>query len=321
MYIIVMQNNFYCKGAVPGDDVRNVERRMRVCTRARGAAQGAELQDSTVDVMARLCIKSLDLNKRGGYDYDFIDEVPERLTCQICFKPFRDPHLVVCCGKHYCGSCLTTSFRILSVKNCPHCRAEGDKFKYVDHKGLKSEISELKIYCPKRDKGCKWVGQLGHLDVHRTSRDGCDYEEIPCPNKCKDTVVSNGIVVPLISNKHVYRKDLSRHLNAECSNRSYYCEYCHIRDTYEVIVEFHYKVCPEHPVPCPNVRCHIRNIKRKQLDNHLRECSEQLVDCPFAEAGCDKKNSPLPIRGSHGFSSPETPLYADGSLQGCEEKT
>ena len=69
-------------------------------------------------VMARGCAKSLDLNLKqsGGYDYDFVDEVPERLTCQICFKPFRDPHLVVCCGKHYCGSCLTTSFRILSVK-------------------------------------------------------------------------------------------------------------------------------------------------------------------------------------------------------------
>ena len=229
------------------------------------------------------------LQESGGYDNDFVEEIPERLTCQICAKPFRDPHLVVCCGKHYCESCLTTSFNKMSAERCPHCRAKGNNFKYVHHQGLKSEISELKVYCLKRDKGCKWVGQLGHLDTHQTSREGCDYEEIPCPNKCKDTVVSNGIVVPLVSNKHVYRKDLSRHLTEECSNRSYYCEYCHIRDTYEVIVEFHYKVCPEHPVPCPNVRCHIRNIKRKQLDNHLRECPEQLVDCPFAEAGCDKK--------------------------------
>ena len=38
----------------------------------------------------------------GGYNYVFIDEVPKRLICQICRKPFRDPRLVVCCGKHYC---------------------------------------------------------------------------------------------------------------------------------------------------------------------------------------------------------------------------
>jgi hypothetical protein len=96
-------------------------------------------------IMAR---GSLDLNQSGGYDYDFVNEVPDRLTCQICAKPFRDPHLVVCCGKHYCGSCLTTSFRKMSVESCPHCRAEGDRLKYVDHKGLKSEVCELDIYFP-----------------------------------------------------------------------------------------------------------------------------------------------------------------------------
>ena len=122
-------------------------------------------------VWGRDCVMATG-NRSGGYDYDFVDKVPERLNCQICAKPFRDPHLVVCCGKHYCGSCLNDWFRKTLVlvgfnqENCPHCRAEGEKFSHVVHKGLKSEVNELNIYCPKRDKGCKWVGQLGNLEAH-----------------------------------------------------------------------------------------------------------------------------------------------------------
>lgn len=230
------------------------------------------------------------MGRSGGYEYDFVDEVPDRLNCLICAKPFRDPHLAVCCGKHYCSSCLTDWFRGKNGReSCPHCRAKGAKFTHVINKGLKSEVNELKIYCPNRDKGCRWKDQLGHLEAHRTSESGCDYERIPCPNKCEDSIEFDGIVFPLSGNKHVYRKDLARHLTTECVNRSYCCEYCHTRDTYQIIVDFHYKQCPEHPVPCPNARCQVRNIKRKQLDDHLKECPEELIECPFAEAGCRER--------------------------------
>ncbi len=63
-------------------------------------------------IMAR---GSVDFNQSGGYDYDFVNEVPDRLTCQICAKPFRDPHLVVCCGKHYCGSLTLIKHRSMVV--------------------------------------------------------------------------------------------------------------------------------------------------------------------------------------------------------------
>ena len=60
-------------------------------------------------------------------------------------------------------------------------------------------------------------------------------------------------------------------------------------DTYEIIVDFHYKQCPEYPVLCPNARCRVSNIKRKDLDDHLKKCPEELVECPFAEAGCSER--------------------------------
>ena len=133
------------------------------------------------------------------------------------------------------------------------------------------------------------MGQLGNLEAHRTSVNGCGYVTIPCPNKCQDSVVSNGIVFTLRRNRYLYRKDLTHHLVNECVNRSYSCEYCRKTDTYEIIVDFHYKLCPEHPVPCPNARCRVSNIKRKDLDDHLKKCPEELVECPFAEAGCSER--------------------------------
>ena len=268
---------------------------MAVDSRPDDAAHAHSVQFTVTGDMARYGLESVEPVKAnhyqsGGYEYDFVDEVPDRLTCLICAKPYRDPHLVVCCCQHYCGSCLTTSFTKKSVKSCPHCRAKGEKYKYVDHKGLKSEVHELKIYCPKRNKGCKWEGQLEHLKAHQKSENGCEYERIPCPNKCKDTVETfGGVMLTLCENKYVYRKDLKKHLTTECVNRSYRCEYCRTWDTYEAIVDFHYKLCPEHPVPCPNSRCRVRSIKRKDLDDHLKKCPEELVKCPLAEAGCSER--------------------------------
>ena len=224
----------------------------------------------------------------GGYNYDFFDNVPDRFNCPICAKPFRDPHLVVCCGKHYCASCLTEWFMKRSGwKNCPHCRTEGKKFTHVINKGLKSEVEELKIYCSNRDKGCEWVGQLGDFEAHRTSERGCGYEKVPCPNKCQESTM--GTLFSMSKSMYLYRKDLTNHLANQCINRPYRCEYCHKKGLYEEITRFHYSVCPEYPISCPNQQCHVNNIKRKGLNDHLKVCPEEQVDCPFAEAGCTKR--------------------------------
>ena len=225
----------------------------------------------------------------GGYDHDFYDEVPERLTCLICAKPFRDPHLAVCCGKHFCESCLTASLNSgWTIASCPHCRSIWNESSSVLHKGVRSEVLELKIYCSNNLNGCPWVGQLGHLRCHLTSQQGCGYELIPCPNMCRETSRHTTIctwgVQPKV--KCVYRKDLAHHLTNECVNRMGNCQYCHKMGTYQEIVEFHHGECPEYPISCPNVQCNVTNIKRKELNDHLKVCPEQLVECSFAEAGC-----------------------------------
>ena len=118
----------------------------------------------------------------GGYDQDFVEEVPARFICQICAKPYRDPHLTVCCGQYYCQSCLQQWFaKNGGVKQCPHCRATraaGD-FDHVLHKGLRSEINELKVHCSNKKMGCPWTGELAALREHleRVEGPGCEYSD------------------------------------------------------------------------------------------------------------------------------------------------
>ena len=123
----------------------------------------------------------------GGYDYDFIDLVPDRLICSICTKVMRDPQLMVCCGQKYCASCLQNFLEAHPTPSCPYCQAT-EEFQYVVEKGLKSEIESFHIKCSNHDKGCDWTGEMRNLQRHlspgnvffRESLEGCAFFEIRC---------------------------------------------------------------------------------------------------------------------------------------------
>ena len=227
----------------------------------------------------------------GGHDHEFVGEVPDRFNCQICAKVIREPHLAVCCGQHFCESCLNKWFTRQGKESCPHCRAEGEGFHHVINKGLRSEINQLKIKCTNRKKGCEWSGELGSLKTHLESGKGCGFVIIDCPNKCR---------------KSIFRKELKVHLESECTLCSYQCEHCGHKDTYKGITgkglrlvevcglgataKSHYDECPSYPLKCPN-HCGVTGIKRKDMAGHRSKCPQERVECPFAEAGC--KNTTL----------------------------
>ena len=120
----------------------------------------------------------------GGHDNDFIDKIPRRFICQICTKVLCEPHLAVCCGQHFCESCLNKWFaRQRGKQSCPHCcRAEGEAFHHVINKGLRSEVNQLKLRCCHHGKGCQWTGELGALKAHLESESGCGFVMVECPN-------------------------------------------------------------------------------------------------------------------------------------------
>ena len=217
---------------------------------------------------------------RGGYEYKFVDETPNKFICNICTKVLRDPHLTECCGQHFCESCIKHWVSQNRAKGCPHCRQY--KFVHILNKALKREINELKVCCINQEKGCEWKNELDNLETHMKN---CGYVEVECSNNCKIRLMRN---------------ELAEHLLSECLLRKYRCVHCHLMGTYHAITgdcppdnkrcpahPGHYESCPELKLACS--KCGERNIKRKDMTKHRSQCPMESVECQFKEAGCDMK--------------------------------
>ena len=124
---------------------------------------------------------------KGGYDYEFIDPPPNSLECSICLLTLRDPHIISCCGNHFCHTCIS---RIQGAgKPCPLCNEPN--FTTFLHKGVKREVNALMIHCRWRQLGCDWEGELGQLEEHLhpgagSRGKGCGYVIVECVYKCGD---------------------------------------------------------------------------------------------------------------------------------------
>ena len=124
---------------------------------------------------------------KGGYDYEFIDPPPNSLECSICLLTLRDPHVISCCGNHFCHTCIG---RIQGDgKPCPLCNEPN--FTTFLHKGVKREVNALMTRCRWRHLGCDWEGELGQLEEHLhpgagSRGKGCGYVIIECLYKCGD---------------------------------------------------------------------------------------------------------------------------------------
>ena len=219
--------------------------------------------------------KVTDEPQYGGYEYQFVEKVPERCVCSIvCHKVLRDARLLVCCGKHICKSCLKRWFRSQEKLRqqqkplCPHCKQEN--FVHVEDLSIRREIYDFKIHCTYGKAGCTWEGALSDLKTHLESEKGCGFVTVYCTNKCKGKIK---------------RKDLADHLAQHCPLRKYKCEECGVRGTYQSITEKHYSECTKKPLDCPN-KCGIRVIKRAEMTQHRSKCPLEPIECPFKEAGC-----------------------------------
>ena len=113
----------------------------------------------------------------GGYECDFVDPVPESLSCPVCLLPFRDPHLVSCCGARFCELCIG---RVKAAdQSCPLCKQ--DYMSMLD-RDYQRKVLNLQVICPKHNDGCQWVGELRHLEHHE--RDECGWAVVECSYQC-----------------------------------------------------------------------------------------------------------------------------------------
>ena len=236
----------------------------------------------------------------GGYDHDFVDTIAIKYHCNICMKVLRDPRLTECCGQHYCDSCLKKW--LVRNKTCPQCRKKD--FQNILDKAMIREIKEFKVRCTNKTKGCKWVGELGSLEYHLESDNGCGYVMVTCSNHA--SIYARLILfflAPSICGEGMERRHLTHHQKNECLYRQYTCQHCGYIDTYDAIAGSgkirnegsmiggggnHYCECVEYPLDCPN-ECGTENIKRKDMEEHKEICPFEAIVCPFSEI-CNKDN-------------------------------
>ena len=208
----------------------------------------------------------------GGYRCEFIDPVSDDFICKVCNCVAREPNLTVCCGQHYCQSCITKV--VEDGKPCPNPECGEATFNAVLNKNCKRKILALRVHCTMKDRGCQWTGKVEQLDTHLDVNSGdCQYVDVECPEKC---------------GQQVQKHQLDTHIANDCPKRDFTCMHCGFKATYEVVSERHWPECQNYPVPCPN-RCQIGAVERNTLDDHLKMCSLQVVDCDFSYAGCNEK--------------------------------
>ena len=108
----------------------------------------------------------------GGYDCLF---TPDPLVCPMCLLPCREPHLISCCGKKVCHSCISR----VQQDDQPLCHAP--EFTTLLDREVERQILSLKVYCNNKEDGCTWIGELRQLEQHLTT---CFYGNISCKYVC-----------------------------------------------------------------------------------------------------------------------------------------
>ena len=208
------------------------------------------------------------LSKPVGYEYEFVDQIPEDYFCKQCKHVAREPNLTTCCGEIICKACIDDI--IQDKKPCPSC--EDSNITSFPHVKYQHKILALEVCCTMKDRGCEWTGQLQHLNAHLDVTSGdCQYVDVECPKKCV---------------QKVQKRNVDTHLANECPNRDYRCPHCNFANKYHVVSK-HFDVCPYYPLACHN-RCGA-TFERDDLEDHMKMCRLEEAQCVFTSAGCQAK--------------------------------
>ena len=220
-------------------------------------------------------------------------------------KVLRDAQLTVCCGQHYCATCLKEWLNSKAQKRkntCPHCREEN--FQSFPNKAIIREIKEFKIRCVHKEKGCVWVGEMDALKDHVSKNCGC--VKVKCTKLAHRVLLTLGwrstTSFPSMCGEGMERRHLTHHQKNRCLYRQYTCKHCGYVDTYDAIAGSakirnensrvtgsgnHFKECADLPLKCPN-DCGVTSIKRRDMMKHGDACPLEPISCLFSE--CHERN-------------------------------
>ena len=239
-------------------------------------------------------------NYPAGYECEFV-EASQDTECTICLYVFREPHLVSCCGQHFCQSCIE---RILAEnKPCPLCKQQG--FTSMLDKSVQRRIGDLKVYCTNRKKGqgCEWEGELRELDHHLNANPrsgeeltGCEFVELSCIHGCGG---------------RFQRCSLPEHHTNNCPLRPFSCEHCGHLSTYTDVVTNHWPKCPKYLRQCP-YNCEDSPIERQHFEDHQTTCPLRPFSCEY----CGHSSTYTDVVDNHWPECPQYPLQCPNN---CKE--
>lgn len=59
----------------------------------------------------------------GGYEYEFVEDIPDDWECLVCQLPLKDPIQIEGCGHRLCEICVGTILRYgIGCVSCAHVR-------------------------------------------------------------------------------------------------------------------------------------------------------------------------------------------------------
>ena len=188
----------------------------------------------------------------GGYGCHFVEEPPDALVCPVCLLPCREPHLISCCGKKACHSCIS---RVqLAGQPCPLCRTP--EFATMIDREIERQVLSLKVYCNNKQDGCTWIGELRQLEGHLNTCLSCFYRDyVVCKYKC-------GFRCP--------QQQMFIHERDECELRPEIVLTKTIDDLKKKVVELERKLTNEQKIT------HAQNKKLAEMEYNLKRA---LEDC------------------------------------------
>jgi len=151
----------------------------------------------------------------GGYDYDFITDVPEDLVCALCYFAFKNPVQIEECGHIYCKDCYQQMKDHAENSGeellCPLDREKIDVTRVFKDKSDERRVLNLMVKCQNFGDKCDWAGEL---------RDVLDHERNCCKNDTMfeqliDRLTKLESLVKCHEQKHAEKGDQIRNLNKQ----------------------------------------------------------------------------------------------------------
>jgi len=103
-----------------------------------------------------------------GYSLASSDQqsIGTKYMCNSCGLLLRDA-MQTGCGHFYCSSCLVSLVKNGTVKMT--CLQDGEEFlpnEVFPDNFMRREVQAFIVHCTFMDDGCKWKGEVRHLEVY-----------------------------------------------------------------------------------------------------------------------------------------------------------